>query len=344
MAAVSFGKRIGDGTTEAVERLNKVGTANSIAVTLADVERALEKLEDGTYGICDSCGEPIGEERLEAIPWATLCISCARIARPGSAAERSLPLGAGIVRLGGSSPLGPDHLHRGVDQREVGERLREVPEVAARPRIELLGVEAERARQRQELLAAARARRPARRSRRARRPARTSRSRTSPPPRWRARRRSRPPGSGGPARCPSAPRRSRRPWPASADRRAAGTPAAPRAAPKRRASTIPYDSHEDATFVDAVLQDVGLDLVGDRPPSVDEVDVAHRLGQERAAVQRHPAHDLRGREVARLPAVLPDPAVGLGPAFDRALDLALQVLPGDAGEELAGARVEVHRV
>ena len=83
MAAVSFGKRIGDGTTEAVERLNKVGTANSIAVTLADVERALEKLEDGTYGICDSCGEPIGEERLEAIPWATLCISCARTRSSG---------------------------------------------------------------------------------------------------------------------------------------------------------------------------------------------------------------------------------------------------------------------
>ena len=85
MAAVSFGKRIGDGTTEAVERLNKVGTANSIAVTLADVERALEKLEDGTYGICDSCGEPIGEERLEAIPWATLCISCARVRSSGYA-------------------------------------------------------------------------------------------------------------------------------------------------------------------------------------------------------------------------------------------------------------------
>jgi DnaK suppressor protein len=83
MAAVSFGKRIGDGTTEAVERLNKVGTANSIAVTLADVERALEKLEDGTYGICDSCGEPIGEERLEAIPSATLCISCAWIRSSG---------------------------------------------------------------------------------------------------------------------------------------------------------------------------------------------------------------------------------------------------------------------
>jgi DnaK suppressor protein len=83
MAAVSFGKRIGDGTTEAVDRLNKVGAANSIAVTLADVGRALEKLADGTYGTCDGCGEAIAEERLEAIPWATLCISCARTRRSG---------------------------------------------------------------------------------------------------------------------------------------------------------------------------------------------------------------------------------------------------------------------
>ncbi len=72
MAAVSFGKRIGDGTTEAVERLNKVGAANAIAATLADVDRAIAKLDEGTYGICDSCGEPIPAERLEAIPSAVL--------------------------------------------------------------------------------------------------------------------------------------------------------------------------------------------------------------------------------------------------------------------------------
>jgi DnaK suppressor protein len=83
MVAVSFGKRIGDGTTEAVERLNTVGAANSIAVTLADVERALEKLRDGSFGICDSCGETIAEERLDAIPWATLCIDCARARSSG---------------------------------------------------------------------------------------------------------------------------------------------------------------------------------------------------------------------------------------------------------------------
>lgn len=77
MAAVSFGKRIGDGTTEAVERLNKVGAANAIAATLADVDRAIAKLDEGTYGICDSCGEPIPAERLEAIPSAGRCVRCA---------------------------------------------------------------------------------------------------------------------------------------------------------------------------------------------------------------------------------------------------------------------------
>ena len=77
MAAVSFGKRIGDGTTEAVDRLNKVGAANSIAATLADVDRALAKIDEGTYGVCDRCGAEIPAERLEAIPWASLCVRCA---------------------------------------------------------------------------------------------------------------------------------------------------------------------------------------------------------------------------------------------------------------------------
>ncbi len=79
MAAVSFGKRIGDGTTEAVDRLNKVGAANSIAATLADVDRALAKIEEGTYGVCDRCGAEIPAERLEAIAWAALCVRCAAV-------------------------------------------------------------------------------------------------------------------------------------------------------------------------------------------------------------------------------------------------------------------------
>ena len=43
---------------------------------LAEVQQALVRIENGTYGICSNCGEPIPEKRLEAIPWATLCLTC----------------------------------------------------------------------------------------------------------------------------------------------------------------------------------------------------------------------------------------------------------------------------
>jgi len=79
MAAVSFGKRIGDGTTEAVERLTKVGAAEQLDAMRADVVRALEKLDDGTYGLCDRCGASIPDERLEARPWSVLCVRCASL-------------------------------------------------------------------------------------------------------------------------------------------------------------------------------------------------------------------------------------------------------------------------
>ena len=75
-ATVGFGKRIGDGTTEAVERVNTVAMARSISKTLADIDRALAKIADGTYGRCDRCGEPIPEDRLAAIPATSHCVSC----------------------------------------------------------------------------------------------------------------------------------------------------------------------------------------------------------------------------------------------------------------------------
>ncbi len=39
-------------------------------------ERALARIDDGTYGVCESCGQPIGKARLEAFPRATLCVTC----------------------------------------------------------------------------------------------------------------------------------------------------------------------------------------------------------------------------------------------------------------------------
>jgi RNA polymerase-binding transcription factor len=76
-ATVSFGKRVGEGTTEAVERIHTTSAARALAAMLDDVRRALAKLAEGSYGTCDACGRAIPRERLDAIPWAVLCVACA---------------------------------------------------------------------------------------------------------------------------------------------------------------------------------------------------------------------------------------------------------------------------
>jgi DnaK suppressor protein len=72
--SISFGKRIGEGTSMAIDRMAQVAVHDRLQRTRADVVRALEKLDDGSYGTCDVCGRPIGERRLEALPWAVLCV------------------------------------------------------------------------------------------------------------------------------------------------------------------------------------------------------------------------------------------------------------------------------
>lgn len=80
-ADISFGKRIGEGTTEAISRLTDVGVGRSLEVSEARIARALEKLEAGSYGLCDACGGPIAPARLRAAPESVLCIDCAARAR-----------------------------------------------------------------------------------------------------------------------------------------------------------------------------------------------------------------------------------------------------------------------
>src|SRR5471030_2461952 len=67
-SAVGFGKRIGDGTSEAVSRLTDIGVGESLERGLGRTERALAKLDEGTYGVCDACGATIAPGRLEAMP------------------------------------------------------------------------------------------------------------------------------------------------------------------------------------------------------------------------------------------------------------------------------------
>jgi DnaK suppressor protein len=77
-SGIGFGKRVGDGTTEAISRRNDIGIGTSLEVSEQRLVRALEKLGEGSYGVCDSCGKPIAPARLEVAPESVLCIDCAR--------------------------------------------------------------------------------------------------------------------------------------------------------------------------------------------------------------------------------------------------------------------------
>jgi DnaK suppressor protein len=60
------------------ERVNLLTMVKSLRDTLREVQDALQRMEAGTYGVCQRCGKPIAEERLEALPATRLCISCKR--------------------------------------------------------------------------------------------------------------------------------------------------------------------------------------------------------------------------------------------------------------------------
>jgi DnaK suppressor protein len=58
------------------EREHELALTHNARELLTQNERALARIENGTYGTCESCGEPIGKARLQAFPRATLCVTC----------------------------------------------------------------------------------------------------------------------------------------------------------------------------------------------------------------------------------------------------------------------------
>ena len=66
----------GELATELVEVEKELILETRVQDQLAEVERALHKFDQGTYGLCDICGQPIEPARLEALPQANLCLSC----------------------------------------------------------------------------------------------------------------------------------------------------------------------------------------------------------------------------------------------------------------------------
>lgn len=72
--SISFGKRVGEGTSMAVDRLAAVAAQEQLLAMLQDIQWARHRVSDGSYGLCERCGEPIPEERLEVLPWAVRCV------------------------------------------------------------------------------------------------------------------------------------------------------------------------------------------------------------------------------------------------------------------------------
>jgi DnaK suppressor protein len=65
-----------DVATETFEREKELALESSVQGILEMVEQALQKIHDGTYGVCEGCAKPIDGRRLRAIPYARLCIKC----------------------------------------------------------------------------------------------------------------------------------------------------------------------------------------------------------------------------------------------------------------------------
>ena len=74
---IGFGKRVGDGTNIAVERMTDVAAHTGLQRELLQIGRAEAALAAGAYGTCEACGGDTGADRLEARPASTRCVRCA---------------------------------------------------------------------------------------------------------------------------------------------------------------------------------------------------------------------------------------------------------------------------
>lgn len=73
---VDYGEGFADAAAATAERSEVLGLVENLMSMLSDVDKALKKVADGTYGVCESCGKPIGPDRLEHRRTATRCVDC----------------------------------------------------------------------------------------------------------------------------------------------------------------------------------------------------------------------------------------------------------------------------
>jgi DnaK suppressor protein len=73
---VQFDEESGQGDTMNVERERDLALSAQALASIDEIDRALEKIDAGTYGVCEKCGTNIPRERLRALPYAALCVQC----------------------------------------------------------------------------------------------------------------------------------------------------------------------------------------------------------------------------------------------------------------------------
>ncbi|OWY62261.1 hypothetical protein B7486_59390 [cyanobacterium TDX16] len=73
---VQFDEESGEGDTLAVERERDLALSAQARAAVEEIDAALERIEDGSYGVCAQCGKNIPKERLRALPQAALCVQC----------------------------------------------------------------------------------------------------------------------------------------------------------------------------------------------------------------------------------------------------------------------------
>ncbi|MEX0756249.1 MAG: TraR/DksA C4-type zinc finger protein [Actinomycetota bacterium] len=82
---IDMERNLADSGHSTTERTQAIAVVKALRSNLRLVDRALGKVGRGEYGTCESCGRPIGIERLEALPWAILCIDCKQAGSGGGA-------------------------------------------------------------------------------------------------------------------------------------------------------------------------------------------------------------------------------------------------------------------
>jgi len=73
---VQFDEESGEGGTMSVERERDLTLSAQARAAIEEIDRALNKIDSGRYGVCEQCGQPIPKARLKALPYAALCVGC----------------------------------------------------------------------------------------------------------------------------------------------------------------------------------------------------------------------------------------------------------------------------